>query len=80
MPAYNEAENIETTIRQWYPIVDKLSQGGVDSKLVIANDGSKDNTFSIMKGLKDRYTLFAPLDKHNNGHDSSVLYIYRYTL
>ena len=80
MPAYNEAENIETTIRQWYPIVDKLSQGGVDSKLVIANDGSKDNTFSIMKGLKDRYPLFEPLDKPNSGHGATVLYLYRYAL
>ena len=57
MPAYNEAENIEATIRQWYPIVDKLSQEGVDAKLFIANDGSKDNTFAIMKGLKDRKHL-----------------------
>ena len=52
MPAYNEAENIEDTIRQWYPIVDKLSQDGEDPQLVIANDGSKDNTFAIMKVLK----------------------------
>ena len=28
MPAYNEAENIEETINQWYPIVAKLSWGG----------------------------------------------------
>ena len=25
MPAYNEAKNIEETIRQWYPVVEKLS-------------------------------------------------------
>lgn len=28
MPAYNEAENIEETIKQWYPVVEKLSGGG----------------------------------------------------
>lgn len=28
MPAYNEADNIEETIQQWYPIVEKLSLGG----------------------------------------------------
>ena len=80
MPAYNEAENIEATIRQWYPIVDKLSQDGVDTKLVIANDGSKDNTFAIMKSLKDNYPLFEPLDKPNSGHGATVLYLYRYAI
>lgn len=80
MPAYNEAENIEETIRQWYTVVEKLSQEGVDSKLVIANDGSKDNTFSIMETLKGKYPLFIPLNKSNSGHGATVLYLYRYAL
>lgn len=29
MPAYNEAENIEDTVKQWYPVVEKLFSGGV---------------------------------------------------
>lgn len=30
MPAYNEAENIESTIQQWYPVVEKnITVGGV---------------------------------------------------
>jgi len=80
MPAYNEAENIEETIRQWYPVVEQLSQKGVDSKLVIANDGSKDNTFAIMQGLKKKYPLFEPLNKPNSGHGATVLYLYRYAI
>ena len=28
MPAYNEAENIENTIKLWYPVVEKISEGG----------------------------------------------------
>ena len=80
MPAYNEAENIEDTIKQWYPVVDKLSKDGVDSKLCIANDGSKDNTFAIMSSLKERYPLFEPLDKPNSGHGATVLYLYRHAI
>lgn len=80
MPAYNEAENIEETIRQWYPVVEQLSQKGVDSRLVIANDGSKDNTFAIMQGLKKKYPLFEPLNKPNSGHGATVLYLYRYAI
>lgn len=81
MPAYNEAENIEDTIKQWYPVVEKISMGGANSaKLVIANDGSKDNTFAIMEGLKEKYPLFEPLDKPNSGHGATVLCLYRYAI
>ena len=80
MPAYNEAENIEETIKQWYPVVEKLQKEGVDSKLCIANDGSKDNTFEIMSALKEKYPLFEPLDKPNSGHGATVLYLYRHAI
>ena len=28
MPAYNEEANIAETIRQWYPVVEKINQTG----------------------------------------------------
>ena len=80
MPAYNEAENIEETIKQWYPVIEKLHLWGADSKLAIANDGSKDNTFAIMAGLREKYPLLEPLDKPNSGHGATVLYLYRYAI
>lgn len=80
MPAYNEAENIEDTIIQWYQVVEKLSLNGESPRLVIANDGSKDNTFAIMHGLKQKYPLLEPLDKPNSGHGATVLYLYRHAI
>ena len=81
MPAYNEAENIEETVKQWYPVVEKLSLGGaISAKLCIANDGSKDNTFDIMKGLQEKFPLFEPIDKPNSGHGATVLYLYRHAI
>lgn len=80
MPAYNEAENIENTIQQWYPVIKKLADEGEESRLAIANDGSKDNTFAIMQGLKEKYPLFEPLDKPNSGHGATVLYLYRHAI
>lgn len=77
MPAYNEAENIEETIKQWYPVVGKL---GEDCRLVIANDGSKDNTYQKMVELKDKYPRLIPIDKPNSGHGATVLYLYRYAI
>ena len=77
MPAYNEAENIEDTIKQWYPIVKK---SGTDCRLVIANDGSKDDTYKKMESLKKDYPQFIPLNKSNSGHGATVLYLYRYAI
>ncbi len=77
MPAYNEAENIETTIRQWYPVVENV---GADCRLVIANDGSKDDTYEKMLSLQSKYPQFTPLNKPNSGHGPTVLYLYRYAI
>lgn len=80
MPAYNEAENIKHTIQQWYPIVEKIQSKGDDCKLVIANDGSKDDTYAIMKKLTIQYPCLEPLNKENSGHGATVLYLYRYAI
>ena len=80
MPAYNEAANIGDTIKQWYPIVEKLSNSGMESQLVVANDGSKDNTYEIMRSMSKNYPLLIPLDKPNSGHGATLLFLYRYAL
>ncbi|MCR4619465.1 MAG: glycosyltransferase family 2 protein [Paludibacteraceae bacterium] len=80
MPAYNEAENIVATVKQWYPVVERLSKQGEVAKLVVANDGSKDNTYDMMSGLTSEYPLFEPIDKENSGHGATVLYLYRYAI
>ena len=48
IPAYNEEENIESLIKDWYPVIEKYNGNG-ESRLVIINDGSKDNTYEILK-------------------------------
>ena len=40
IPAYNEEVNIQKTIQQWYPIIEKHNGGGA-SKMVVVNDGSR---------------------------------------
>lgn len=77
MPAYNEAENIEDVVKQWHPVVEKC---GKDCRLVIANDGSKDNTYAIMQQLQIKYPQLVALDKPNSGHGATVLYLYRYAI
>jgi len=77
IPAYNEEENIDEVINDWYPIVQKIGNG---SKLVIINDGSKDSTYAIMKQRAGELTAFEPLTKENGGHGDTILYGYNYAL
>lgn len=79
IPAYNESENIRQVIEDWYPVVEKYSGNG-ESRLVIIDDGSKDNTYEIMKGLAGERPLLHPITKPNGGHGPTVLYGYRYAL
>lgn len=80
MPAYNEEANIEDVIKQWHPVCERINREGNEAKLVIANDGSKDNTFTIMQGLCNQYPHLLPIDKPNSGHGATVLYLYRYAI
>ena len=79
MPAYNEEANIEKTVSEWHPIAVKVSEI-MNCKLVIANDGSKDNTYAKLLELKNQYPLLEPLDKSNSGHGATVLFLYRYAI
>lgn len=79
MPAYNEEANIEKTIREWYPVVEKHNGGG-KSRLVIFNDGSKDNTYEKGKALMSELPLFQMETKPNSGHGPTVIYAYNYAI
>ena len=79
LPAYNEAVNIEKTIDQWYPIVEKHNDEG-KSRLVIINDGSRDNTYELLQKCAAARPLLVPLDKSNGGHGPTVLFGYHYAI
>ena len=79
IPAYNEEENIENVINDWYPVVEKV---GGESRLVIINDGSKDDTYEIMQKIKKEkgLTMFEPMTKENGGHGATILFGYHYAI
>ena len=76
MPAYNEEANIEEVIREWHPVCERVIANGDEAFLVIANDGSKDNTYQKMIDIQPNYPCLIPLDKKNSGHGSTILYLY----
>ena len=78
IPAYNEAENIEELVAEWVPVI---ASTGPDARLVVIDDGSKDNTFELLQGLAERHgDVLVPLTKPNSGHGATLLYGYRYAL
>ena len=79
IPAYNEEENIEEVINDWYPVVERHDGEG-ESRLVIIDDGSKDSTWQKLQHAAESRPLFEPLTKPNGGHGATVLYGYHYAL
>ena len=79
VPAYNESENIEAFVEEWYPIIESHSGNG-SSRLVIINDGSKDNTYEKLLELAKTRPYLVPLTKPNGGHGSTLIYGYRYAI
>ena len=79
IPAYNERENIRQVLDDWYPVIQAHSGNG-ESRLVVIDDGSKDDTYIIMQEYAKEHPLFSPITKTNSGHGATVLYGYHYTL
>lgn len=77
IPAYNESSNIDRVVSDWYSVIDGI---GGESRLVIIDDGSKDNTYDLLLKLQESHPLLIPLTKPNGGHGSTVLYGYDYAI
>jgi len=77
IPAYNEEENIETVVREWYNIIVKVNG---QSRIVIIDDGSKDSTYLKLKNLQKDLPQLTAITKSNSGHGATVLYGYHYAL
>ena len=79
IPAYNEQDNIEQVINDWYPVIEKHNGNG-QSRLIVIDDGSKDSTYEKLKQCTKTRPLLIPITKPNGGHGATVLYGYKYAL
>ncbi len=79
LPAYNEAANIASVIRDWYPVVE-AHDGGGRSRLVIIDDGSRDDTAAIVRREAETRPYLTLLTKENGGHGDTIYFGYRYAL
>lgn len=79
IPAYNEEKNIASVIQEWHPVIEKHNENGL-SRIVVIDDGSKDNTYAILENLKEKYPLLVALKKANEGHGATLWEGYQYAL
>ena len=77
IPAYNEEDNIEKITNDWYKIVNEI---GNNSKLIIIDDGSQDNTYKLLCKLKKKNKNLVPITKKNEGHGATIMYGYKYAI
>lgn len=77
MPAYNEEENIRGTVKEWYKI---LEGKGNESRLVVADSGSKDGTHQILEELKSEMPQLEILEKSEKQHGPKVIALYKYAI
>lgn len=77
MPAYNEEANIESVIRQWYPLLEGKCER---SRLVIADSGSSDKTHSILENLRKELGQLEILGNTGKQHGPKVIALYDYAI
>lgn len=77
MPTYNEEANIRNVISEWYPV---LENGSEDSRLVVSDGGSKDNTLNILYELQKEYPKLIVIPKPGTDHGTKVIFLYKYAI
>lgn len=65
VPCYNVADCVESTI------MSVMNQTDSRFELILVNDGSTDNTVSVVEALKNKYSVIKLLNKSNGGVSSA---------
>lgn len=71
MPTYNEETNIRNVVEEWYPILENADE---NSRLVIADGGSKDDTLNILYDLQKELPKLIVISKPNTDHGTKIIF------
>ena len=77
MPAYNEEENIECVIKEWYKVLNLAAE---ESRLIVADSGSTDKTHIILTNLKKELPKLEILSDTIKYHGPKLIAMYRYAI
>ena len=70
-PAYNDGESISKLVKRTFQILPQLTS---DYEVIVVNDGSRDNTASILEGLASNYAPHLRVITHetNRGYGAAL--------
>ena len=74
MPVFNERDAIGAVLAKWD---DALAALGIDYEIRPYNDGSRDDSLSVMRGAAAGRPRISVRDKKNGGHGNTILTGYR---
>ena len=74
MPVYNEREAIGAVLKKWDAALSAL---GIDYEIRPYNDGSRDDSLQVMRGIAPSLKSVSVRDKPNGGHGNTILTGYR---
>ena len=77
MPTYNEEANIRDVVRSWYPVLEGKND---ESRLVIADGGSKDRTLDILHELEKELPKLVVISMPGTDHGTKVWALYDYAI
>lgn len=77
IPAYNEEVMITSVITEWHAVAASI---GEESRLVVIDDGSRDQTYEIIKKCQEKFPQLIALTKENEGHGATIRFGYEYAL
>jgi dolichol-phosphate mannosyltransferase len=78
MPAYNEAGCIEQVVRGWLSVFDSHEVSA--ARLIVVNDGSRDNTGEILDSLRASDPRLTVIHQENSGHGAALRHAYEQAL
>ena len=77
IPCYNEEEVLPITTKKLTEKLDKMIKDKLvskESRIMYVNDGSKDNTWSLIKKINEKEPLFTGITlSRNRGHQNALL-------
>jgi glycosyltransferase involved in cell wall biosynthesis len=75
IPVYNEQDSIKKVLLDWRFILNKR-----EFDIIVINDGSTDNTYSILLKVKKIISQLKILNKKNSGHGQAIYTGYEYAV
>ena len=78
MPAYNEAATIVQVAKSWHEVLVRF--GGPGSRLLVIDDGSKDETWQLLSGLQSELPGLTAMTQVNQGHGATLRQAYEWAV